>query len=387
VSETIVNIPFSGGIDEKPAAQYLDPQARQTDVRNGEFVYQGTVETRLGLEYVPRTVVGGTLPEMTEGVRVANWSRSALTALGSGALYTFSESRNGMVGVSKLPDCRVVRRPLVTAPSPSAPQVTDMPLSDGRTLRIATYWDDRKNILATVFDRDTGDVLVQPRVIYTSRSSTFNPPMVSHQFFLPNADPGKQMKIFIFDLWDLGEYVINFDPVTLAFTGADLLFSVLYGFFTVSTIEIVPFEGDPDGGYVAVHGLNDKLTLRLEHYDSSNDSVLLTKDITVFVGDNHHAPSALTANYSASNAESVWLTFSTYDFTTFADAMTWVNRVAAAAEAANHHPDFDIRFSRVIVSLSTHDSGGVTALDFTLARTMDELAGLPKAPDGPSLGA
>ncbi len=77
----------------------------------------------------------------------------------------------------------------------------------------------------------------------------------------------------------------------------------------------------------------------------------------------------------------------TYDFTTFADAMAWVNRVADAAEAANHHPDFDIRFSRVVVSLATHDSGGVTALDFTLARTMDALAGLPKAPDGPSLGA
>ncbi len=77
----------------------------------------------------------------------------------------------------------------------------------------------------------------------------------------------------------------------------------------------------------------------------------------------------------------------TYDFATFAEAMLWVNRVAAAAEAANHHPDFDIRFSRVIVSLATHDSGGVTALDFTLARTMDELAALPKPPEGPSLGA
>ncbi len=77
----------------------------------------------------------------------------------------------------------------------------------------------------------------------------------------------------------------------------------------------------------------------------------------------------------------------TFDFATFADAMVWVNRVAAEAEAANHHPDFDIRFSRVLVSLATHDSGGVTALDFTLAHTMDDLAGLPKPPEGPSLGA
>ena len=77
----------------------------------------------------------------------------------------------------------------------------------------------------------------------------------------------------------------------------------------------------------------------------------------------------------------------TFDFATFADAMVWVNRVADAAEAAKHHPDLDIRFSRVLASLATHDSGGVTALDFTLAHTMDELAGLPTPPEGPSLGA
>ncbi len=76
----------------------------------------------------------------------------------------------------------------------------------------------------------------------------------------------------------------------------------------------------------------------------------------------------------------------TFDFPTFTDAMVWVNRVAAAAEAANHHPDLDIRFSRVIASLSTHDSGGITSHDFALAHKMDELAG-PREPEGPDRGA
>jgi 4a-hydroxytetrahydrobiopterin dehydratase len=76
----------------------------------------------------------------------------------------------------------------------------------------------------------------------------------------------------------------------------------------------------------------------------------------------------------------------TFEFATFADAIVWVNRVASAAEAANHHPDFDIRFRHVSASLTTHDSGGVTVRDFTLARAMDELAGLPE-PDGPDRGA
>ncbi|HEY3287967.1 MAG TPA: 4a-hydroxytetrahydrobiopterin dehydratase [Gemmatimonadaceae bacterium] len=76
----------------------------------------------------------------------------------------------------------------------------------------------------------------------------------------------------------------------------------------------------------------------------------------------------------------------TYEFHTFAEAIAWVNRVAAAAEAAEHHPDLDIRFRMVAASLSTHDSGGITALDFAVAHVMDQLVG-PQDPEGPGLGA
>ncbi len=76
----------------------------------------------------------------------------------------------------------------------------------------------------------------------------------------------------------------------------------------------------------------------------------------------------------------------TYEFRTFADAIAWVNRVAAAAEAADHHPDLDIRFRQVNASLSTHSSGGITALDLSVARAMDVLVG-PGEPEGLSPGA
>jgi 4a-hydroxytetrahydrobiopterin dehydratase len=75
-----------------------------------------------------------------------------------------------------------------------------------------------------------------------------------------------------------------------------------------------------------------------------------------------------------------------FDFPTFAEAIAWVNRVAAAAEAAGHHPDLDIRFRQVHATLSTHDSGGITALDLSLARAMDLLVG-PMEPEGPARGA
>lgn len=58
----------------------------------------------------------------------------------------------------------------------------------------------------------------------------------------------------------------------------------------------------------------------------------------------------------------------------FAGAITFVVRLSYAAEAANHHPDLDIRYSRVGVTLSTHSEGGVTAKDLELARTIEGFA-------------
>ena len=61
----------------------------------------------------------------------------------------------------------------------------------------------------------------------------------------------------------------------------------------------------------------------------------------------------------------------TYQFRNFAQSMEFVNRVASLAESANHHPDIDIRYSKVILTLSTHDAGGITSNDVNLAREID----------------
>jgi 4a-hydroxytetrahydrobiopterin dehydratase len=65
----------------------------------------------------------------------------------------------------------------------------------------------------------------------------------------------------------------------------------------------------------------------------------------------------------------------TFEFSNFIGSMTFVNRLAEAAESTNHHPDIDIRYSKVSLMLTTHDSGGLTTLDFELAAVADELAG------------
>ncbi len=61
-------------------------------------------------------------------------------------------------------------------------------------------------------------------------------------------------------------------------------------------------------------------------------------------------------------------------FADFREAVAFVLRLAFAAEAANHHPDLDIRYNRVRVALSTHSAGGVTAKDVELARAASALA-------------
>src|SRR5256885_13375386 len=63
----------------------------------------------------------------------------------------------------------------------------------------------------------------------------------------------------------------------------------------------------------------------------------------------------------------------TFERASFADAVAFVVRIGFLAEAANHHPDLDIRWRRVRVALTTHDAGGLTAKDIELAGAIEEL--------------
>jgi len=58
----------------------------------------------------------------------------------------------------------------------------------------------------------------------------------------------------------------------------------------------------------------------------------------------------------------------------FISAMRFVNKVAREAERMDHHPDIDIRYDTVTMSLATHFVGGITKLDFTLAGLIDDAA-------------
>jgi 4a-hydroxytetrahydrobiopterin dehydratase len=65
----------------------------------------------------------------------------------------------------------------------------------------------------------------------------------------------------------------------------------------------------------------------------------------------------------------------TYQFTRFMQGIDFVVRVARAAETADHHPDVDIRYTKVTCTLSTHSAGGITQKDLDLAAEIDRLVG------------
>jgi 4a-hydroxytetrahydrobiopterin dehydratase len=63
----------------------------------------------------------------------------------------------------------------------------------------------------------------------------------------------------------------------------------------------------------------------------------------------------------------------TVEFRTFLEAVDAVNNIAREAESMNHHPDIDIRWRTVRLALATHSAGGLTSLDFQLAKKLDHL--------------
>jgi putative nucleotidyltransferase with HDIG domain len=64
----------------------------------------------------------------------------------------------------------------------------------------------------------------------------------------------------------------------------------------------------------------------------------------------------------------------TFSFPNFMEALAFVQSLGVEAERAQHHPDLDIRYSKVKVALVTHDAGGITANDVAMAQTADSLA-------------
>ena len=63
----------------------------------------------------------------------------------------------------------------------------------------------------------------------------------------------------------------------------------------------------------------------------------------------------------------------TYKFDGFLMSIAFVRRIAKRAEKMNHHPDIDVRFDQVTLTLTTHDEGGITEKDTDMAKKLDAI--------------
>ncbi len=63
-----------------------------------------------------------------------------------------------------------------------------------------------------------------------------------------------------------------------------------------------------------------------------------------------------------------------FTFQDFPEAVLFVSALVPAAEAADHHPDIEIHYKRVVLTYTTHSEGGLTAKDFEGARAADDVA-------------
>lgn len=63
----------------------------------------------------------------------------------------------------------------------------------------------------------------------------------------------------------------------------------------------------------------------------------------------------------------------TFKFNDFIEAIAFVNQLVQPAESLGHHPDISISYNKVIISLTTHDAGGLTEKDFELAQALSAL--------------
>jgi 4a-hydroxytetrahydrobiopterin dehydratase len=65
----------------------------------------------------------------------------------------------------------------------------------------------------------------------------------------------------------------------------------------------------------------------------------------------------------------------TFAFDRFADGIRFVDRLARVADDMNHHPDIDVRYTKITIMLSTHDAGGITESDLRLAEKIEMVLG------------
>jgi hypothetical protein len=259
-TETI-QLPLTGGIDQKTSQHYLDPTQRLRLVTNGLPYKTGTIRKRVGMARASASTVAS-------AARLSGWSKGDLTAFGT-AGNVVEVIGSEIVASGNIPQPQAVRRPIVTTPTTTPPILCDFVGPTGTTWRMALYAGpntaaNHGTVYATVYDATTRTVLVPPTLVYTASGAYAAIPYAG--LYLANAPTAEQVAIFIVDYTPAGGgsafnflYALNFVASTLTFTAATQLVGCPNVSSSVShpVFDVCPWIGQPGGQFlVAWPGTN-----------------------------------------------------------------------------------------------------------------------------------
>ena len=295
-----IQFPFTGGLAQKTEQAYLDPSAKLLNITNGNYTKVGAIDKRYGMESLSNNVIPpNELPTPTQGQRIVSWNRSDLTVMGSSGLYTWSAAESKLAGVSNLPPCYPLRRPISVASGNIPPQVFDIPYN-GRTLRIATSYDLSFNLYGSVYDADTGDIILDPTEIVPYAG---NEPVVINGLYLQNTAASNRALLIINYDTSAAIYGVFYDPTINAFTTPTVIVSS-----GAVVADAYAYVNDPYGNFVLAYGSIGGSTITTTIY-SPTFSVIATNTTTLASFNTLLYPINVVATYG----EQIWVTFITSD--------------------------------------------------------------------------
>jgi hypothetical protein len=303
----IVQYPFAGGIDNKTAQEYLDPNARQYSVVNGNFTKVGAIDKRVGIKALNS---GGVLPPngttlLTNGQYVTSWNRSDVTMIDDSTLYFYSQAFDAVAEISPLPPVYPLRRPVNSASQGTFVFLLDFPYNN-RNLRIAFSMQlvpaVGTNVVATVYDSDTGDIILEPTVIQQLASLTG---LINNAFVIPGALPANQIAIFTQDPTNGVLYLINYSPSTNTFSAPTTLVTVTA---TNPAYDVVPYVNDPQNGFIVLYNYSSTLLNWAYFFPTGAFDVSRTFAVPA-MGQTLQYPNFAVATYGEQN----WAVFATKD--------------------------------------------------------------------------
>lgn len=324
----LVDFPFAGGLDQKVAAEYLDPSAQLADIVNGNFVKINAVDKRTGISCLGNVMADprGAFASPTAGQNIVSWSKSSLTVMGSETLYTASSTAAGgttLTGVSPLPPCYATRTPISISTSLGPPILCDA-IYEGEPLRVIVFQDEAFNVYATVLN-GSGDVSLGTTLLYSAVAGYA--PFVVNAIFMPNAPAGERIVIFV----QTGPLILapsnaqsllafQYDPGTTTFENAVTIESGMAS----PAFDVVPYIEDPAGGFLVGFVTSTKVGF---DYFTPDLSLAQRNLVTPTAGQVPQTPVYVVGTYGA--GEKVWLVYNTLDG-------SFVNRFYVSTFSADH---------------------------------------------------